>query len=69
MLEAKILLEINSESINIDIQGDQTALEVLLIISCEHDQRIEDILKHALDYIYKKRLDEATSDLHTVQEL
>lgn len=64
MMEAKILLELNLKSMTIDVRGDQAALLTVLVYAAEHNTDFEQLLQDTLDIIGKRRVDEATSDLH-----
>ena len=61
MLEAKFILEIDKDSLKVDIQGDMISLAILFFLACEENKNIEKIIKTVIESIdlYNKNKNEA----------
>jgi len=64
MIKAKLLLEIDETSLTMEANGDESALVALLVTACEMNPTVEELLNTALDFLTKKRVEDATSGIH-----
>jgi len=64
MIKAKFLLEIDETSLTMEANGHNAALIALLVTACEQNPTVEEILNEAVDFLTKKRVEDATSGIH-----
>jgi len=64
MIKAKLLLEIDEKSMTMEANGHESALVALLVTACEMNPTIEELLNTTVDFLTKKRVEDATSGIH-----
>jgi hypothetical protein len=64
MIKAKFLLEIDEMSLTMEANGHESALVALLVTACEMNPTVEELMNTALDFLTKKRVEDATSGIH-----